>query len=64
MLSITVPLRKARNWWFHLCTGDTEHDRLDEERYRQRILVMTTSFWLITVVLFTFVLPLMVEVSP
>ena len=64
MYSLTLPLRKARNWWYHLCTGLSEYDRSDEEHYRQRILVMTSGFWLITVMLFALVVPLFMNVSP
>jgi diguanylate cyclase (GGDEF)-like protein len=64
MYSLIVPLRKARNWWFHLCTGRSVYDRSDEEHHRQRILVMTTSFWLLTVVLFTVLLPLVMDLNP
>lgn len=64
MYSLTVPLRKARNWWFHLCTGRSVYDGSDEENYRQRILVMTSCFWLLTVVLFTLLLPFMMPLKP
>jgi len=57
MHSLTVPLRKARNWWFRLCTGRSVDDHADEEHYRQRILVMTSCFWLLTVILFAIVVP-------
>lgn len=63
MYSLTIPLRKARNWWFHLCTGRSVNDRADEEHHRQRILVMTSAFWLITVLLFTFIVPLFTPLS-
>lgn len=64
MYSLTTPLRKARNWWFHLCTGRSVYGRSDEEHYRQRILVMTSCFWLITVVIFTVILPMLMELTP
>lgn len=64
MYSLTTPLRKARNWWFQLCTGRPVYGRSDEEHYRQRILVMTSCFWLITVVIFTAVVPLILDLSP
>lgn len=64
MYSLTLPLRKARNWWFHLCTGESVHDHSDEEHYRQRILVMTSCFWLITVVLFALLVPLFMPITP
>ena len=64
MYSLAAPLRKARNWWFHLCTGRSVHGPTDEEHYRQRILVMTSSFWLLTVILFTVGTPLIMNLSP
>ena len=64
MYSLTAPLRKARNLWFHLCTGRSVYDRTDEENHRQRILVMTSCFWLLTVVLFTVLLPFIVPLTP
>lgn len=62
--SLIAPLRKARNWWFHLCTGRSVHDGSDEESHRQRILVMTSGFWLITVALFTVFLPFLMPLTP
>jgi len=56
--------RQARNWWFHLCTGNPVYGESDEEHYRQRILVMTSCFWLLTVVVFTLVLPLLMKLAP
>jgi len=64
MYSLTVPLRKARNWWFHLCTGGSVYDRSDEEGYRQRILVMTSAFWLLAVILFTIIVPIFTPLTP
>jgi diguanylate cyclase (GGDEF)-like protein len=64
MYSLTTPLRKDRNWWFHLCTGRSVYGRSDEEHYRQRILVMTSCFWLITVVILTVILPMLMELTP
>ena len=64
MYSLTSQLRKLRNWWFYLCTGRRDFGSLDEENYRQRILVMTSCFWLITVVLYTISTPLAVNLGP
>ena len=64
MYSLTVPLRKARNWWFHLCTGRSVYEQSDEEHHRQRILVMTSGSWLITITVFTFAVPLLIEKNP
>lgn len=64
MYSLTMPLRKVRNWWFHLCTGRSVYGRSDEEHYRQRILVMTSCFWLLTVILFAVVIPFFSDITP
>ncbi len=40
------------------------YGRSDEEHYRQRILVMTSVFWLLTVVSFTVAVPLALELTP
>jgi diguanylate cyclase (GGDEF)-like protein len=64
MYSLTTPLRKARNWWFELCTGREVYARSDEEHHRQRILVMTSGFWLITVLLFTIFVPFVMQLNP
>ncbi len=64
MQSITVPLRKARNWWFHLCTGRSVYDRSDEENHRQRILVMTSCFWLLLVLALAVFTPFVMKLSP
>lgn len=57
MYWILAQLRKARNWWFQLCTGRTEYSTPDEEQYRQRILVMTSGFWLLLVILLAGTIP-------
>ncbi len=64
MHPLTAQLRKARSWWSHLCTGRDVYGRIDEEHHRQRILVMTSAFWLVMVVLFTFSVHLLMELSP
>jgi diguanylate cyclase (GGDEF)-like protein len=63
MFSLTASLRKARNWWFHLCTGQSDYDSADEEHHRQRILVMSGAFWLINVLLFTLIVPFFTPLS-
>ncbi|MEZ5574048.1 MAG: GGDEF domain-containing protein [Halioglobus sp.] len=40
------------------------YGRTDEEHYRQRILVMTSCFWLLTVVLLTVSVPLFLDMTP
>jgi diguanylate cyclase (GGDEF)-like protein len=64
MLSLTVPLRKVRNWWFQLCTGRSVYDRSDEENHRQRILVMTSAFWLLLVIFLAVITPLAIQFNP
>lgn len=63
MYSLTVTLRKARNWWFNLCTGREYAGHSDEEHYRQRILVMTSCFWLVTVIVFAIVIPFFTNIT-
>ncbi|MEM9257214.1 MAG: GGDEF domain-containing protein [Pseudomonadota bacterium] len=57
-------LRRLRNWWFQICTGRSETGRLDEELYRQRILVMTSCFWLLTVLALTIATPFLIDLTP
>ncbi len=57
-------LRRIRDWWFRVCTGNLAYGTLDEEHYRQRILVMTSSFWLATVVVLTLLVPFAIELTP
>ena len=64
MHSLAVTLRKVRNWWFQLCTGRSVYDRSDEENHRQRILVMTSAFWLLLVIFLSVVTPLVIEFNP
>ncbi len=64
MYSLMVMLRKARNWWFQLCTGRSVYGRSDEEHHRQRILVMTSCFWLILVLLLGAVTPFVIQLTP
>jgi len=57
-------LANARDWWFRICTGNAEYGALDEEHYRQRILVMTSCFWLLTVLCLTLLTPLIIDLTP
>lgn len=63
MYSLTAQLRKFRNWWFYLCTGNADYGSLDEEQYRLRILVMASFFWLLTVLLLTVATPLVINLT-
>ncbi|MEZ5569749.1 MAG: GGDEF domain-containing protein [Halioglobus sp.] len=64
MYKLRGQLRQLRDWWFYLCTGRSEHGPLDEEHYRQRILVMTSCFWLLTVIATTILMPLVIDLTP
>ena len=45
--------RRGLNGLYELCTGRNDYAPLDEEHYRQRILVMISTFWLLLVVALT-----------
>lgn len=64
MYSLRKQAREFLHWLVWLCTGQKHFGAADEEHYRQRILVMTTAFWLLTVLLLTVVTPLVVELTP
>ncbi|GAB5452627.1 MAG: hypothetical protein Hals2KO_29550 [Halioglobus sp.] len=64
MFKFRSKLRQARNWWFRLCTGKDTYGKLDEEHFRQRILVMTSASWLLAVIGFTVVMPLLIRQTP
>lgn len=57
-------LVKVREWWIGLCTSGDVLQPLDEENYRQRILAITSFFWLLTVVFHTAISYLIVDMSP
>ncbi|MDZ7783071.1 MAG: GGDEF domain-containing protein [Halioglobus sp.] len=57
-------LQQLPDWWFRLCTGHTTYNPLDEELYRQRLLVMTSFFWLLNVGLLTIATPLLIDFTP
>jgi diguanylate cyclase (GGDEF)-like protein len=52
------------NWWVKLCTGRETQNSLDEEHYRQQILVITSLFWLLTVLALTAITPLILKMTP
>ena len=64
MTSVLQQISRVRDWWIALCTGRDPLRPLDEEHYRQRILAITSFFWLLTVVGVTVVTPLIIELSP
>lgn len=57
-------MSRIRDWWIALCTGRDPLRPLDEEHYRQRILAITSFFWLLTVIIVTVVTPLVIDLSP
>jgi len=56
--------KKSLNGLYELCTGRSEYVALNEEHYRQRILVMTSMFWLFSVLVMTVFVPLIVPLRP
>ena len=64
MYSFKAHFRHYRNWLVTLCTGRSESGSLDEEHYRQRILVMSSAFWLFTVIVLVAVVPMIVNLTP
>ena len=56
--------RKCLNGLYELCTGTSDYAPLDEEHYRQRILVMISTFWLVLVVALTILTPLVIDLRP
>lgn len=63
MASLRKQSRRFLQWLVHLCTGEPSFAAADEEHYRQRILVITTAFWLLSVLLLTIVTPLIIELT-
>mgnify|MGYP001824808407 CR=1 FL=1 len=57
-------LAAVREWWIGVCTGRDPLRPLDEENYRQRILAITSFFWLLTVVALTVISSFVIEMSP
>lgn len=63
MLNIKRHLRRARKAWMQLCTGTPAGKALDEEHYRQQILVMASTAWLLAVIALTLITPAAIEYS-
>lgn len=57
-------LTSVREWWIGVCTGRDPLRPLDEENYRQRILAITSFFWLLTVVALTLISSWVIDMSP
>lgn len=64
MHDLAGQMRRLRDWWFQLCTGHRAYGYLNEEHYRQRILVMTSCFWLLTVLALNLITPLAINLTP
>lgn len=64
MNSLAAIVRKSLNGLYELCTGRSEYVPLNEEHYRQRILVMTSMFWFLCVLFLTVIVPLIVPLRP
>lgn len=64
MYSLGKQVRQFLQWLVRVCTGHDHASSANEEQYRQRILVMTSAFWLLTVLLVTVVTPLIIELTP
>jgi diguanylate cyclase (GGDEF)-like protein len=64
MHSLRKQVRQFFHWLVKLCTGQEGVDAGGEEQYRERILVMTSAFWLLTVLLVTIVTPLIMQLTP
>ena len=64
MSNVLSYMTRLRDWWIALCTGRDPLRPLDEEHYRQRILAITSFFWLLTVIIVTVVTPLIIDLSP
>lgn len=64
MNSLAALARKSLNGLYELCTGRSEYVPLNEEHYRQRILVMTSMFWFACVLVLTVFVPLVVPLRP
>lgn len=63
MSTVLLQFTRLQSRWIQLCTGQPDSTPLDEEHYRRRILVMTTLFWLLTVIGLTFITPLFLDMS-
>ena len=64
MSNVLHYINLIRDWWIALCTGRDPLRPLDEEHYRQRILAITSFFWLLTVIIVTVATPLIIDLSP
>ncbi len=64
MHSLVGVARRCLNGLYELCTGRTEYVPLDEEHYRQRILVMISACWMLLVLVTTVFFPLFIDMRP
>ncbi len=64
MQRILNDLARIREWWIGVCTGRDPLRPLDEEVYRERILAITSFFWILTVIALTVTSALLIDMSP
>ena len=64
MQSFGAKARKSLNFLYEVCTGRSEYCPLDEEHYRQRLLVMTSTFWMLLVFALGIATPLLIDLRP
>ena len=64
MHSLAGLARRGLNGLYELSTGRTEYVPLDEEHYRQRILVTISAFWMLLVLVTTVGFPLFIDMKP
>jgi diguanylate cyclase (GGDEF)-like protein len=57
-------INRALERWVELCTGLKQGEILDEEHYRQRVLAITSLFWLLTVIALTIISPRVIDMTP
>ncbi|NND67876.1 MAG: GGDEF domain-containing protein [Halioglobus sp.] len=64
MHSLAALARRSLGGLYEICTGRTEYNPLDEEHYRQRLLVTISAFWLLLVLVTTVSFPLFIDMRP
>lgn len=64
MISPVAFARKSLNGLYELCTGRSDYAPLNDGQYRERILVMTSTFWLLLVLTSAIAFPLAMDMRP
>ncbi|MDX1735265.1 MAG: hypothetical protein R3228_12905, partial [Halioglobus sp.] len=58
-------VKVVAEWWMRLCTGRNHDDKaLDEESYRERVLVMASGLWIAAGSVFCVIVNIVVDLSP